>query len=127
MNLRVRSYAKINWILEVFGSRPDGYHELRTILQTIDLFDTLIFTTAQPGEIEIECDNPKVPTDGTNLIYRAVQLVAGRTGCKKGVKIKIEKRIPVAAGLGGGSSNAAASILALEKLWDISLEPQDLF
>ncbi|HZS44363.1 MAG TPA: 4-(cytidine 5'-diphospho)-2-C-methyl-D-erythritol kinase [Blastocatellia bacterium] len=125
--MRVRSYAKINWILEVFGSRPDGYHELRTILQTIDLFDTLTFSSLPTGEIEIECDNPDVPLDGTNLISRAIQLVAGRTGCKKGVKVSIDKQIPIGAGLGGGSSNAAATIMALEKLWDIPLEPQDLF
>src|SRR5581483_3087190 len=124
--MRVRSYAKINWILEVFGSRPDGYHELRTILQTIDLFDTLTFSSLPTGEIEIECDNPDVPLDGTNLISRAIQLVAGRTGCKKGVKVSIYKQIPIGAGL-GGSSNAAATIMAMEKLWDIPLEPQDLF
>src|SRR5882724_1874164 len=127
MILRVRSYAKINWILEIFGRRDDGYHELRTVLQTVDLFDTLIITDSTTGKIEIECDSPEVPTDATNLVYKAVQMVAGRTGHDVGVHIRIEKRIPVAAGLGGGSSNAAATVLALEKLWDVKLRPQDLF
>src|SRR5882757_7641736 len=103
MILRVRSYAKINWILEIFGRRTDGYHELRTVLQTVDLFDTLTISDSDTGKIEIECDNPEVPTDSTNLVHRAVQMVVGRTGYDSGVHIRIEKRIPIAAGLGGGS------------------------
>jgi 4-diphosphocytidyl-2-C-methyl-D-erythritol kinase len=128
LQMRVRSYAKINWILEIFGRRTDGYHELRTVFQTVDLFDTLTISDSNTGKIEIECDNPEVPTDETNLVHRAVQLVASHT-CHTGhgVKIHIEKRIPVAAGLGGGSSNAAATVLALEKLWGIQLSPQDKF
>ena len=127
MILQVRSYAKINWILEVFGLRDDGYHELRTVFQTVDLFDTLTISDSGTGKIEIESDNPELPTDAANLVYRAVQMAAGRMGREPGVKIRIEKRIPVAAGLGGGSSNAAATLLTLEKLWDIRLLPQDLF
>ena len=120
------SFAKINWTLEILGKRPDGYHELRTLLQTVSLADELSFEPIEEG-IEIVCDHPDVPCDATNLVYRAAALVAEATGIRKGVRITIDKRLPVAAGIGGGSSNAATTILALQRLWEIELAPRDLF
>src|SRR5262245_2390861 len=120
------SFAKINWTLEILGRRPDGYHELRTLLQTVDLADELSFTPQEHG-IEVECDHPAVPCDESNLVYRAAAALAELSGVRRGVRIAIKKRIPVAAGLGGGSSNAAVTLLALQRLWGIDLAPRDQF
>src|SRR5215510_5931816 len=111
--LTIPSFAKINWGLEILGKRPDGFHELRTLLQTIDLADRLSYSRLD-RDIEIVCDNPDVPIDETNLAYRAAVSLRDFTGHKDGVRITIEKRIPVAGGLGGGSSNAAVTLLALQ-------------
>ncbi|MFN0088535.1 MAG: 4-(cytidine 5'-diphospho)-2-C-methyl-D-erythritol kinase [Blastocatellia bacterium] len=126
MKITLPSFAKINWTLEILGKRPDGYHELRTLLQTISLADELTFEAIERG-IEIVCEHPEVPRDGTNLVHRAAALLAERAGVKNGVRITIEKRLPVAAGIGGGSSNAAVTLLALQRLWDAPLAPRDLF
>jgi 4-diphosphocytidyl-2-C-methyl-D-erythritol kinase len=126
LRLTIQSFAKINWTLEILGRRPDGYHELRTLLQTIDLADRLIYSPLDQ-EIEITCDNADVPHDETNLAYRAAVSLRDFTGVKYGVRISIEKRIPVAGGLGGGSSNAAVTLLALQKLWNVQLKMGDLY
>ncbi len=126
MKITLPSFAKINWTLEILGKRPDGYHELRTLLQTVSLADTLHFEPLEEG-IEIVCDHPDVPRDETNLVHRAAALFAAQTGIRRGVRITIEKRLPVAAGIGGGSSNAAVTLLALQRLWDAPLPPQELF
>lgn len=126
MILTLPSYAKINWTLEILGRRPDGYHELRTLLQTVDLADTLQFTLIEEG-IEIDCDHPEVPRDERNLVHRAARLLLEQTGVRRGVRIGITKRIPTAAGLGGGSSNAAVTLLALDHLWGLGLPVRDLF
>lgn len=126
MRLTIPSFAKINWTLEILGKRPDGYHELRTLLQTIDLADRLSYTRLEQ-DIEIVCDNPDVPIDETNLAYRAAVSLRDFTGLKCGVRLSIEKRIPVGGGLGGGSSNAAVTLIALQKLWDVHLTLIDLF
>jgi len=126
MTLTLPSFAKINWTLEILGKRPDGYHELRTLLQTVSLSDELVFRPAEQG-IEIICDHPDVPCDETNLVFRAARLLSDFAGVAKGVGVTIRKRIPAAAGLGGGSSNAAVTLIALQKLWGIELPPGDLF
>src|SRR5215475_8032780 len=126
MKLTLPSFAKINWTLEILGKRPDGYHEVRTLLQTISAADKLTFEPAERG-IAIHCDHSDVPRDETNLVHRAAKLFGDFTGVKKGVRIRIDKRLPVAAGLGGGSSNAAVTLLALQKLWNVQLESRDLF
>jgi len=118
--LTLQSYAKINWTLEILGRRTDGYHELRTILQTVNLADTLNFTLLD-HDIVVECDHPEVPTDERNLVWKAASLLRELTGPDRGVRIEIIKRIPTAAGLGGGSSNAAVTLLALLRLWEIEL------
>jgi 4-diphosphocytidyl-2-C-methyl-D-erythritol kinase len=126
MTLTLPSFAKINWTLEVLGKRADGYHELRTLLQTVSLADELTFEPIERG-IEIRCNHPEAPRDETNLVHRAAKLFGDFTGAGKGVRVTINKRLPVAAGLGGGSSNAAVTLLALQKLWDVKLAPRDLF
>ena len=126
MTFSLPSFAKINWTLEVLGRRTDGYHELRTLLQTISLCDELRFTRLERG-IEITCNAPDVPCDETNLVYRAAALLNAVTGLNRGVRIEITKRIPAAGGLGGGSSNAAVTLIALQRLWDVALAPRDLF
>ncbi len=126
MKLTLPSFAKINWTLEILGKRQDGYHELRTLLQTVSLSDELIFEQLDQG-IEIVCDHPEVPCDETNLVFRAAKLLGDFAGINKGVRITINKRIPTAAGLGGGSSNAAITFIALQKIWSVELPPSDLF
>lgn len=123
--LRVRAFAKINLDLRVVGTLPDGYHEVRTILQTLALHDTLTFE-ARRGPLQIVCDAPGVPLDSRNLVWKALALVhqrvRGRTGEPSGLRVTIEKRIPSEAGLGGGSSDAAAALLAASVLWRLDLD-----
>jgi 4-diphosphocytidyl-2-C-methyl-D-erythritol kinase len=119
--IRVPAYAKLNLGLEVLGLREDGYHELRTVFQTVDLADTLELTLTRRPTIAIECDHPLVPKDATNLAMRAALELQRFGQVKKGVRIALRKRIPVGGGLGGGSSNAAAVLLALDRLWNLGL------
>jgi len=118
---RVRAFAKINRSLEILGVRPDGFHELRTVFQSIALHDTLTFR-ADRGPFRLTCDTPECPTDGTNLIWRAAEQVwmaAGRRGGPRDLSIHLAKRIPMQAGLGGGSSDCAAALRALGRLWRV--------
>jgi 4-diphosphocytidyl-2-C-methyl-D-erythritol kinase len=124
--IHVNSYAKINWTLDVLFRREDGYHELRTIYQTISLHDRLRLTETA-GPIEIVCDDDRVPTDETNLAHKAASLLRQATGTSAGARIEINKRIPVAAGLGGGSSNAAATLVALARLWRAPISEREMF
>jgi 4-diphosphocytidyl-2-C-methyl-D-erythritol kinase len=123
--LRVPSFAKINLGLEVLGTRQDGYHELRTIFQTIDLRDDVFL---RPGgrDLVVRCDHPGVPEGAANLALRAAAELRRFSKRKDGVLINITKRIPVAGGLGGGSSNAAAVLLGLDRLWGLGLGPAGL-
>jgi 4-diphosphocytidyl-2-C-methyl-D-erythritol kinase len=126
MLLTLPSFAKLNWTLEVLGKRPDGYHELRTLLQTINLADELTFELREQGT-ELQSAHPDLPLDESNLIHRAARLLGEAAGCAKGVRVRINKRLPLAAGLGGGSSNAAVTLLALQRLWQVELPPPQLF
>jgi len=123
--IHIHSYAKINWTLDVLFKRDDGFHELRTIYQTVSLHDTLTITETD-GSIEILCEDSRVPCDETNLAFKAASLLREAAGTSRGARIEIEKRIPVAAGLGGGSSNAAATILGLIKLWQVEIDEETL-
>jgi 4-diphosphocytidyl-2-C-methyl-D-erythritol kinase len=118
--LRLASLAKINLGLEVLGVRQDNYHELRTIFQTIELQDDIVLRP-RPSGITITCDHPRVPLDETNLAVRAAVALKNFAGRKDGVAIDITKRIPVAGGLGGGSSNAACVLMGLDRLWKLGL------
>jgi 4-diphosphocytidyl-2-C-methyl-D-erythritol kinase len=115
--LRLRSHAKINWHLEVLGRRSDGYHELRTLFQTIDLADEVALESIAHGiELEIAGGDGRLAADRTNLAWRAAELFFGRFAPTGGVRIRIEKRIPLGGGLGGGSSNAATVLAGLARL-----------
>ncbi|MFH1946183.1 MAG: 4-(cytidine 5'-diphospho)-2-C-methyl-D-erythritol kinase [Acidobacteriota bacterium] len=120
----VRSYAKINLGIEILGKRPDGYHELRTLYQSISLHDIIDFRAAEDGTIRLSGDWDEIAWDQTNLIYRAALLLQKESGKKRGVHIRVNKRIPPGRGLGGGSSNAATTLHVLNRIWDLGL-PQD--
>jgi len=113
----LRASAKVNLVLEVLGKRPDGYHELSTVMQAVDLFDRL--TVEAAATITLETSEPALPTDDRNLVVRAARLLQEAAGIKAGARIVLDKRIPLAAGLGGGSSDAAATLLGLNKLWGL--------
>jgi 4-diphosphocytidyl-2-C-methyl-D-erythritol kinase len=120
------SYAKLNLYLAVGGLRADGFHEIDTVLQSVSLADRLVFETAPDGEIEVECDDPAIPGGRANLAGRALVLLRERTGARAGMRLRIEKRIPAQAGLGGGSSNAACALGAANVLWGLGLAPERL-
>jgi 4-diphosphocytidyl-2-C-methyl-D-erythritol kinase len=122
--MRARAFAKINLSLRVLGTRSDGYHELRTIFQSIALHDTLTIRSAA-GPLRLTCDDPSLACDGTNLVWRAAERLwnaARRRGRPAGVAIHLQKRIPLQSGLGGGSSDAAAALRAIAKVWRV--DPQ---
>jgi 4-diphosphocytidyl-2-C-methyl-D-erythritol kinase len=126
--VRVRAPAKINLTLRILGTRPDGYHELRTMLQSLALHDTLTFTPIA-GAFTIECNDSQCPVDDSNLVWHAAEWLwreAGWAGAPSGVRVQIRKQIPLAAGLGGGSSNAAAALRALAALWRIAIDEDRL-
>src|SRR5947209_13352647 len=100
----VRAPAKVNLFLEVLGKRPDGYHEIATLMVAVSLEDTLEFTEEAPGAVRLECDHPTLSLGPENLIHKAADLLRRRTGCARGVRIQLVKRIPLAAGLAGGST-----------------------
>ncbi|HEY5907176.1 MAG TPA: 4-(cytidine 5'-diphospho)-2-C-methyl-D-erythritol kinase, partial [Vicinamibacteria bacterium] len=114
------SFAKVNLGLEVLGRRADGYHDLRTIFQTISLHDD-VELRPHASEITVRCDHPGVPDDETNLAHRAAAALREHAGLARGVSIAITKRIPVSGGLGGGSSNAAAVLAGLDRMWRLGL------
>ena len=117
-SMKILSPAKINLFLQVTGKRPDGYHELLSLMCCVSLFDT-IFLEFGSSKIEIESSNPQISLDETNLAHKAATLFFKTLGVKDGVKITIEKSIPVAAGLGGGSSNAASVLKGLNRHYDV--------
>jgi len=121
-DVTVRAPAKINLHLEVLGLRPDGYHELAMVMQSIDLADTLVLRSTADATIRLRSDSPELPADGTNLIVRAAELLRARVGLPElGVDITLQKRIPIGAGLAGGSSDGAAALVGLDALWGLSL------
>ncbi|NOR14659.1 MAG: 4-(cytidine 5'-diphospho)-2-C-methyl-D-erythritol kinase [Candidatus Aminicenantes bacterium] len=117
--MRIRSFAKINLGLEIVGKRPDDYHEVRTLYQTISLSDAMDFMPTDEDRIELSGTDPSIPWDKGNLIYRAAELLQQRYSLRGGVSIRVEKNIPAGKGLGGGSANAAMTLFALNSLWEI--------
>ena len=119
--MRAPAFAKINLALRVLGARPDGFHELRTTFQSIALHDTLTVRRRR-GPFRLTCDDPRLPVDGSNLIVRAAGAVwnaSGRRGAPRDVAIDLAKRIPIASGLGGGSSDAASALGLLGRIWGV--------
>ncbi|MCP9929497.1 4-(cytidine 5'-diphospho)-2-C-methyl-D-erythritol kinase [Cyanobium sp. AMD-g] len=126
-DVTVRAPAKINLHLEVLGLRPDGYHELAMVMQSIDLADTLVLRSSADATIRLRCDNADLPTDGTNLIVKAAERLRSRVGLPElGVEITLDKRIPIGAGLAGGSSDGAATLVGLDALWGLGLGTERL-
>jgi len=121
----VRSYAKINLTLDVLGKRSDGYHDLITIMQTVDLYDTICLTASKDSSVRMICTQSELSNDN-NLAARAAQAIRQRLNLTQGVDIELHKRIPVAAGLGGGSGNEAAVLLAMRDWWQLPLSIDDL-
>ena len=119
--LRYRSYAKLNLFLEVVSRRPDGYHDIETVFQTVELYDELTFAPDRDG-IVLEGIPVDVPPGQENIVLRAAKQLADRYAVGQGVRIALDKRIPVAAGLAGGSGNAAATLIALNELWGLGLD-----
>ena len=125
MQILEKAPAKINLSLDVLHKRSDGFHEVEMVMTTVDLADR-IELTPQPSEISVESESRFVPNDERNLAYRAAKLMKDRFGVKQGVKIFIEKNIPVAAGLAGGSSDAAAVLRGVNRMWELGLGMDEL-
>ena len=118
--------AKVNLFLEVLAKRADGYHEIATLMVAVSLFDTLEFKEDSSGDIQLWCDHPDLSTGPDNLVRRAAELLRQRTGCRRGAAIRLVKRIPLAAGLAGGSSDAAATLAGLNRLWRLGRSALEL-
>lgn len=125
MTLELKSPCKINLLLNILGKRADGFHELETVMHPVAIDDTLTFQRGGNG-IRLTCSDPTLPTDSKNLVYRAAEVFLKWARIPEGVKIHLEKKIPHAAGLGGGSGNAATTLLGLKQLFDASVSLEDL-
>ena len=125
-NLEKKSPCKVNLLLNILGKRPDGFHEVNTTLQTVSLHDDLMFTLRDDDELVLQCDVASIPTDATNLIIRAAAALNKRAKVRLGADISLTKRIPAKGGLGGASSNAALTLLALNRLWLLELDGSEL-
>ena len=125
--LKVSAPAKINLHLEVLGLRRDGFHELAMVMQTIDLADNLVLQTTADATIRLSTNRADLPTDGSNLIVQAAEMLRSRSGFPElGAHIQLEKRIPIGAGLAGGSSNGAATLVGLNALWGLGFSAPEL-
>ena len=125
--LRVLAPAKINLHLEVLGLRPDGFHELAMLMQSLDLADELLLAPSADGRLALTIDRQDLPSDGSNLIVRAAELLRSRAGLPElGAHMQLSKRIPIGAGLAGGSSDGAAALVGLNRLWGLGFSAADL-
>ena len=125
-SITLKSRAKINLSIDVLGKRQDGYHLVEMIMQTIDLYDLIEINEKDNDQITIKSTSDEIPLDCNNLVYKAANLIKKTFNINKGVEIHIKKNIPVAAGMAGGSSNAAAALVGLNKLWNLNLSNQQL-
>lgn len=116
--LLIQAPAKLNLFLEVLGKRPDGFHELETLFVAVNLYDELEFRS-RPEGTEVLCDDPKTGAVADNLVTRAIALVRAESGRADGVSVKLTKRIPIEAGMAGGSSDAASTLAGLNELWNL--------
>jgi 4-diphosphocytidyl-2-C-methyl-D-erythritol kinase len=124
--VEVLAPAKLNLFLEVLGRRPDGYHEIETVMVAIGLHDTLTFRDDPSGAIRLRCSDPTLPVGADNLVIKAADRLREATGCRRGAEIDLWKVIPAQAGLAGGSSDAAATLAGLDRLWDLRMSPERL-
>jgi 4-diphosphocytidyl-2-C-methyl-D-erythritol kinase len=119
--------AKLNLFLEILGRRDDGYHDLESLMVAVDgLHDVLVFADDPSGRISLRCDDPSLPTGADNLVVKAAEALRAASGCGRGVSIELRKAIPAQAGLAGGSSDAAATLTALDTLWELKMPPDRL-
>ncbi|HYT90648.1 MAG TPA: 4-(cytidine 5'-diphospho)-2-C-methyl-D-erythritol kinase, partial [Gemmataceae bacterium] len=118
--------AKVNLYLEVLAKRVDGYHEIETLMIGVSLYDTLVFKEDSSGAISLRCHRPELSTGPDNLVMRAAERLRQHTGCPRGAHIRLVKRIPLAAGLAGGSTDAAAALAGLNRLWQLNLPDTEL-
>ena len=123
--ITVHAPAKLNLYLEVLSRRTDGYHELDTVIQAIDIYDRLDLIPADRG-VHLSCSSPDLPTDERNIVHRAAESILERADAKRGVEITLTKRIPVGGGLGGGSSDAAATLVGMNRLLDLRLPRHEI-
>jgi 4-diphosphocytidyl-2-C-methyl-D-erythritol kinase len=126
MRLEKKSPCKVNLLLNILGKRPDGFHELETVMQPVNLFDEVCFERGGKG-IRLSCSEKSLPIDSRNLVFRAAERFLEAANISGGVEIHLEKKIPLAAGLGGGSGNAATTLLALNELFGQPLTPEGLY
>ena len=124
--IRLKARAKINLTLDVTGKRPDGYHELRTIMQTLSLYDGVYIKRIAKPRIKVKTNLFWLPVDERNLAWKAAELMRKRFGIRDGVFIEIDKRIPVAAGLAGGSADCAAVLVGMNRLYELGLSERQL-
>lgn len=121
----IRAYAKINLGLDVIGKLPNGYHEVKMVMQTVGIYDELILEKAEGG-VSLTTDCGELPTDGSNLICKAAELMRSRYGVTEGVRIRLHKKIPIAAGMAGGSTDAAATMKAMNRLFGLGVSREEL-
>ena len=124
--IKLDAYGKINLGLDVLGKRDDGYHDLDMIMQSVDLADKIIITKNDSGEITVKSNTGKIPNDESNLAYKAAKVLVDEFDIKKGVEIEIEKNIPISGGMAGGSTDCAAVLKGMNKLFRLKLSEQDL-
>ena len=125
-SIELKSRAKINLSIDVLGKRVDGYHLVEMIMQTIDLYDIIKIEELETEEIIIKSNTSDIPLNENNIVYKAAELIRDNFNIKRGIEIFIEKNIPIAAGMAGGSSNAAAILVGLNKLWNLNLSEKEL-
>lgn len=125
-SIELKSRAKINLSIDVLGKREDGYHLVEMIMQTIDLYDIIKIKELSTEDIIIKSNSSDIPLDDNNIVYKAINLLKNKFNINKGVEVFIEKNIPIAAGMAGGSSNAAAVLVGLNKIWELNLSEVEL-
>src|ERR1043166_3129550 len=125
MTLEKQSPCKVNLLLNILGKRPDGFHDLETVMHPVTLYDHLTFQRIGNG-IQLTCSEPTLPTDSRNLVYRAAEAFLRTANISDGVQLHLEKRIPMAAGLGGGSGNAATTLMGLNEIFGLPLAAAQL-
>lgn len=124
--ISIKSYAKINMGLDVTGTLPNGYHTVKMIMQTISLYDSLYFEKRNNSDIILKTNLSYLPVNEKNIVYKAIKLFREKFNLSQGIFCQISKKIPVAAGMAGGSGNAAAALIAMDRLFDTGLSPKEL-
>jgi len=126
LGMNIKAHAKINLALDIVGKRDDGYHNLRMIMQTVNLHDQISIKKVNNYPLKLVCDNPRLPTDERNLVYKAAIFFKNEYNLSGGMFISLKKNIPISAGLGGGSSDCAAVIVGINKIYKLGLSPGEL-